>query len=284
MTNNPGVCCVAEGADLTDAAASTAAAAPLPEVGRLFSLAGRVALVTGGGSGIGLAIAQALAGAGAAVVLCGRREVLLAAACQALQAAGAPAAFVTADLADRAALAEVAVASASAFGAPDIVVHAAGMNLRQPPAEIDDAAWNQQIEVMLAAPFFLSRALVPAMAARGWGRIVAIASLQSARAFADSIPYGAAKGGIVQLVRAMSEAWGPQGITANAIAPGFFPTALTGAVFDDPARLHAIRRQTAVDRTGVLADLHGAAVFLSSEASAYVSGQTLFVDGGFSAK
>jgi NAD(P)-dependent dehydrogenase (short-subunit alcohol dehydrogenase family) len=82
----------------------------------------------------------------------------------------------------------------------------------------------------------------------------------------------------------MSEAWGPQGITANAIAPGFFPTALTGGVFDDPVRLHAIRRQTAVDRTGVLADLHGAAVFLSSDASAYVSGQTLFVDGGFSAK
>ena len=269
---------------MADAAAPLTGAAPLPDVGALFSLAGRVALVTGGASGIGLAIAQALAGAGAAVVLCGRRQALLEAACQAMQAAGARAAFVTADLSNRKALVEVAAASASAFGASDIVVHAAGMNRRQPWADVDDASWNEQFDVMLAAPFFLSRALLPAMAARGWGRIVTIASLQSARAFADSIPYGAAKGGVVQLVRAMSEAWARQGVTANAIAPGFFPTALTGAVFDDPVRLDAIRRQTATSRIGQLSDLHGAAVFLASDASAYVTGQTLFVDGGFSAK
>jgi NAD(P)-dependent dehydrogenase (short-subunit alcohol dehydrogenase family) len=163
-------------------------------------------------------------------------------------------------------------------------VHAAGMNRRQPWAQIDDAAWDEQLDVMLAAPFFLSRALVPAMAARGWGRIIVIASLQSSRAFADSLPYGAAKGGVVQLVRAMAEAWSGQGVNANAIAPGFFPTALTGAVFDDEARLQAIRRQTACGRTGELADLQGAAVFLASPAAAYITGQTLYVDGGFSAK
>ena len=257
---------------------------PLPRIDGLFSLAGRVALVTGGASGIGLAIAQALAGAGARVVLCSRRAALLQQACDALQAAGADAAFVEGDLADRSALAGIAAASAAPFGAPDIVVHAAGMNHRQPWAQVTDADWDAQIDVMLAAPFFLSRTLVPAMAARGWGRIIAIASLQSQRAFADSAPYGAAKGGVVQLVRAMAEAWSAQGITANAIAPGFFPTALTGAVFDDEARVMAIRRQTACGRTGDLADLHGAAVFLASPASAYVTGQTLYVDGGFSAK
>jgi NAD(P)-dependent dehydrogenase (short-subunit alcohol dehydrogenase family) len=258
--------------------------ANLPDPAAMFSLPGKVALVTGGGSGIGLAIAEALAGAGAAVVLCGRREAPLQQACADLQAVGARVAFVAADLADRAALPGIARDSATAFGAPDIVVHAAGMNHRQPVAEIDDASWDEQLDVMLAAPFFLSRALVPAMAERGWGRILCIASLQSSRAFANSLPYGAAKGGVVQLVRAMAEAWSAQGINANAIAPGFFPTALTDAVFKDAARLHTIRAQTAVGRAGVLADLQGAALFLTSPASDYVTGQTLYVDGGFTAK
>ncbi len=256
----------------------------LPSVNALFGLTGRVALVTGGGSGIGLAMAQALAGAGAAVVLCGRRESMLHEACQALQGAGAKAAFVAADVAVRAGLVDLAKASAKPFGAPDIVVHAAGMNRRQPWDAVDDAAWDEQIDVMLATPFFLSRALVPAMAERGWGRIIAIGSLQSTRAFANSVPYGAAKGGVVQLVRGMAQAWSGQGITANAIAPGFFPTALTGAVFEDAARLAEIRNQTAVGRTGELADLQGATLFLASDASAYVTGQTLYVDGGFTAK
>jgi NAD(P)-dependent dehydrogenase (short-subunit alcohol dehydrogenase family) len=256
----------------------------LPQIGALFSLTGHTALVTGGSSGIGLAVATALAGAGAAVVLCSRRATPLRAACESLQAAGAHAAFLEADLAERAALADVARASAQPFGAPDIVVHAAGVNLRQPWAQVDDAGWNSQIELMLATPFFLSRELQPAMAQQRWGRIIAIASLQSVRAYADSIPYGAAKGGIVQLVRAMAQAWSAQGITANAIAPGFFRTALTDAVFSDAARIEAIRAQTAVGRTGEMQDLHGTAVFLASPASSYITGQTLFVDGGISAK
>ncbi len=260
------------------------AAAALPQTQALFSLAGRVALVTGGASGIGLAIARALGGAGAKLVVCGRRQAALQQACAAISAQGGEAAFVVGDLADRSAIADIAIASAQPFGAPDIVVHAAGMNRRQHWTQVDDAAWDEQIDVMLAAPFFLSRALVPAMAARGWGRILLIASLQSSRAFANSLPYGAAKGGVVQLARAMAEAWSAQGITANAIAPGFFPTALTEAVFEDASRLQAIRRQTACGRTGEMADLQGAAIFLASPASAYVTGQTLYVDGGFSAK
>jgi gluconate 5-dehydrogenase len=122
------------------------------------------------------------------------------------------------------------------------------------------------------------------MAGRGHGRILNLASLQSTRAFANSAPYGAAKGGIVQLTRAIAEAWSGQGVTCNAIAPGFFPTPLTAPVFGDPERAARNAAQTAVGRNGELDDLAGATVFLASRASAYVTGQTLAVDGGFTAK
>jgi gluconate 5-dehydrogenase len=122
------------------------------------------------------------------------------------------------------------------------------------------------------------------MAERGWGRIVNIASLQSARAFANSAPYGAAKGGIVQLTRAIAEEWSPRGITCNAVAPGFFPTDLTAPLFSDPQRSAELAARTMIGRNGRMEDLYGAAVFLASGASGYITGQTLFVDGGFSAK
>ncbi|MCM0019425.1 MAG: SDR family oxidoreductase, partial [Tagaea sp.] len=197
---------------------------------------------------------------------------------------GSRAAPVRADLADRASLARVAEDSGRPFGAPDIVVHAAGLNARKPAAEIGDSDWDAQIETMLSAPFFLSRHLVPAMAAKGWGKIVTIASLQSSRAFPDSIPYGAAKGGIAQMTRAMAEAWSRDGIGVNAIAPGFFPTDLTAPLFADPARAAALAQRTAIGRLGEARDLHGAAIFLASRASDYITGQVLYVDGGFSAK
>ncbi|MCA3267711.1 MAG: SDR family oxidoreductase [Azospirillum sp.] len=251
------------------------------DVSALFSLAGNVALVTGGGTGIGRSIADALHGAGAAVVVAGRREAPLAQTCQAL---GPRAAWVRADLADRGSLAALAVDAGKAFGAPDIVVHAAGLNARKPAFEVGDEDWDAQIDTMLAAPFFLSRRLVPAMAAKGWGKIVTIASLQSTRAFPDSIPYGAAKGGIVQLTRAMAEAWSRDGIAVNAIAPGFFPTDLTAQVFADPVRAQALAKQTAIGRLGAAKDLHGIAIFLASRASDYITGQVINVDGGFSAK
>lgn len=246
-----------------------------------FALDGRVALVTGGSSGIGLAIAEALHGAGAAVVLAARRPAALAGACDRLSGRAAPCAG---DVTDRAGLADLAARAAAPFGPPDIVVHAAGLNARQGWEAVEDAAWDAQIESMLAAPFFLSRHLLPAMRAKGWGRVLTIASLQSARAMPDSIPYGAAKGGVVQLTRAMAEAWGGFGVTANAIAPGFFPTALTAPVFGDAARAARLAAQTCLGRNGRLEDLQGAAVFLCSPAADYVTGQTLFVDGGFTAK
>jgi len=246
-----------------------------------FRLDGRVALVTGGSSGIGLTIARALHDVGARVVLCARGAAVLDARAAAI---GPGAAACAGDVADRGGLDALAVRAAVPFGAPSIVVHAAGLNRRQPWDQVTNADWDAQLNVMLAAPFFLSQALMPGMRAAGWGRVLLIASLQSARAMPDSIPYGAAKGGVVQLARAMAEAWGGFGVTCNAIAPGFFPTALTAPVFADVRRAEALAARTCVGRNGRDEDLQGAAVFLASPASDYVTGQTVFVDGGFTAR
>ncbi len=245
----------------------------------MFSITGRTALITGGGSGIGRAIAHGLSDAGAAIVLVGRRQAVLQEALQ--QRAGA---IFAADLIDTEAPASIARFCSREGLSPDILVNAAGINPRQSADHVSPQTWQSTLQLNLTAPFFLAQHLVPAMADRGWGRIINIASLQSARAFADGIAYGASKGGIVQVTRAMAEAWSSRGINANAIAPGFFPTELTAPVFDDP---HAVKQQaarTAIGRNGELADLVGPALFFASNASNYVTGQTLFVDGGYTAK
>ncbi|PXY00160.1 SDR family NAD(P)-dependent oxidoreductase [Halomonas sp. LBP4] len=249
-----------------------------------FELDGRVALVTGGSSGLGRAMAEALAGAGARVVVAARRHEALEASVATIEGEGGQAAALVADLADPGALEETARQAAEPFGPVTILVNAAGVNLRQPIEEVDLAAWQLTLQLHLGTPFFLSRALVPGMRAEGYGRIINLASLQSQRAFPDSAPYGAGKGGIVQLTRAMAEAWSRHGINANAIAPGFFPTELTAPVFDDPASSEALAGRTAIGRNGTLADIAGPTVFLASPASGYVTGQTLYVDGGFTAK
>jgi len=248
-----------------------------------FDLAGRVALVTGASSGIGREIARALSEAGASVVLLARRARELDEARVEVESEGGRAATLAADLADRASLRAAAARARDFFGDPDILVNAAGVNRRGPLAEIDDAAWDTTLALNLSAPFFLAQALAPAMAARGWGRIVNIASLQSVRAFPMSAPYGASKGGVMQLTRALAEALSKDGVTANAIAPGFFPTELTAPVVNDPVRWEKMAQSTFAKRNGELRDLRGTAVFLASRASDYVTGQVIFVDGGFSA-
>jgi NAD(P)-dependent dehydrogenase (short-subunit alcohol dehydrogenase family) len=250
----------------------------------LFDLSGRTALVTGGGTGIGKAIAAALALAGARVVVLGRRPDRLAESVAAIRARGGTAQAIVGDAVDRAALAALVVNTAQPFGPPLILVNAAGINPRQPADSISEADWDRTLAINLNAPFFLARALVPAMRAAGWGRIINIASLQSVRAFANGIAYGASKGAVVQLTRAMAEAWSAHGITCNAIAPGFFPTELTAPVFADNALTQRLAAQTMVKRNGRLEDLHGIAIFLAAEASAYITGQTIFVDGGFTAQ
>lgn len=250
----------------------------------LFDLTGRTALVTGGNSGIGLAMARALGMAGAAVVLVARREVELRKAAEGLAAEGIGAEIIPADLAAPDTGTRLASACESLGCEIDILVNAAGLNLRQPFAEVTAAAFDLHMAVHLRAPFLLTQALAPAMARRGYGRIINIASLQSYRAFSDSAPYGAAKGGVVQLTRAIAQEWSSHGVTCNAIAPGFFPTPLTQAVFADAERAARNAAQTAIGRNGELDDLAGATVFLAAPASAYVTGQTLAVDGGFTAK
>jgi len=250
----------------------------------LFSLEGRVALVTGASSGIGRSIAGVLSRAGASVVVVARRADALEACVDDIVSAGGKAAYVAADLSDRAEILRVARAAADAFGAPAILVNAAGVNLREAFDDVSDESWDLTIGLNLSTPFFLARALVPAMREVGWGRIINIASLQSERAFPDSMPYGASKGGVTQLTRAMAEAWSSSGINANAIGPGFFPTELTQPVFGDPTREKWASDQTCIGRNGKLEDLDGVSLFLASRASDYITGQTLFVDGGFTAR
>jgi NAD(P)-dependent dehydrogenase (short-subunit alcohol dehydrogenase family) len=248
-----------------------------------FDLAGLIAVVTGASSGIGREIANALAEAGAAVVLVARRAQELAAVQRVLEAAGARAATLAADLSDTAALRAAAERAASFFGDPDIVVNAAGINIRKPMLEVTAADWDATLAINLAAPFFLAQALAPAMIAKGWGRIINIASLQAVRAFPLGATYGVSKGGLAQLTRAQAEAWSRYGVNVNAIAPGFFATALTAPVASDAARWQKMADSTFAGRNGELSDLRGTAVFLASRASDYVTGQTIFVDGGFSA-
>jgi Dehydrogenases with different specificities (related to short-chain alcohol dehydrogenases) len=198
--------------------------------------------------------------------------------------AGGETAALAADLADPAAMKEVAARAAEPFGPPEILVNAAGINTRQAADAVTLEGWRTTLDLNLAVPFFLAQALVPGMRARGRGRIVNLASLQSSRAFPGGIAYGASKGGVAQLTRAMAEAWSRDAITANALAPGFFPTALTGPVFADPELAARHAAQTCIGRNGEMADLAGPALFLCSDASAYVTGQVLHVDGGFTAK
>ncbi len=250
----------------------------------MFSLAGKVAVVTGGSSGIGRAIGEALAGAGASTLLVARRGDRLDAAAAAIEAAGGTAAALAADLGNHHNIDGSAASLAEPFGVPDILVNAAGVNFRELAEDVTPESWDATLNINLSVPFFLAKALQPAMAAKGWGKIINIASLQSVRAMPGGIAYGASKGGVDQLTRAMAEAWGHAGIRANAIAPGFFPTELTEAVFADPERSAFNAKQTALGRNGELDDLAGTAVYLAAPASDYVTGQTIFVDGGFTAK
>ncbi len=248
----------------------------------LFSLDGRVALVTGGSSGIGHAMARALALAGARVVLLARGEEGLGKAAAAIRSAGGTAAWVRVDLADPAAAQRAAEESVAVYGEPDILVNAAGTNPRPPLGEQTLEQWGEVMTVNLTAPFVLGQRFGPAMARRGWGRIINVASQQALRAFGNSGGYGASKAGLTGLTRSQSEAWAGRGVCCNTVTPGFVATPMTQAVASDPVRSAALAARTMIGRNGEAADFEGVTVFLASRASGYVTGQLIFVDGGFS--
>jgi NAD(P)-dependent dehydrogenase (short-subunit alcohol dehydrogenase family) len=251
-------------------------------VGELFSLDGRVAVVTGGSSGIGEAMASALARAGARVVLLARDAGRLRAVAEGLRACGCRVGWVSADLGGRSEVERGASAAAEVFGQPDILVNCAGVNVRPPLGSLSVQDWDLTMAVNLTAPFLLGQRFGPAMASRGWGRIVNVTSQQAARAFANSGGYGASKGGLAALTRSQSEAWARSGVCCNSVCPGFVPTRLNAVIASDPERSAALAARTMVGRNGVPEDFAGVAVFLASRASDYVTGQTLYVDGGFS--
>ncbi|KXF83402.1 SDR family NAD(P)-dependent oxidoreductase [Enterovibrio coralii] len=253
-------------------------------IDHLFNLSGNVALVTGAGSGIGQRMAYALAQAGANVVLAGRHPETLAQTAALIAGNGGDSAIETVDLLKRDGLSDFVDNASKHFGAPGILVNAAGVNLRQPADEISIEAWDMTINLNLSVPFFLAKACLPGMREKGRGKIINIGSLQSYRAFANSVPYGASKGGVAQLTRAMAEAWSKEGITTNAIAPGFFQTPLTEKVFSDDSLSKHHASMTTIGRNGELEDFDGLTIFLASRASDYISGQMISLDGGYTAK
>ncbi len=241
-----------------------------------FSLKGRVALVTGATGGIGLGIAHALADAGARVVLHGRDRERLAAARDGF-APDQVAQVLAFDLNDQAADGFAALAGIDI----DILVNNAGVQLRMPMLEVDLLAWQQVIDTNLTGAFLAAQAVVPAMRRRGGGKIINITSLAAEVSRARVAPYTAAKGALKALTRAMAVEWAPFGIQVNAIGPGHIATAMTADTRADPAFDDWVRRTTPARRWGEVSDLAGAAIFLASPASDFVTGQTIYVDGGF---
>ena len=248
----------------------------------LFSLDGRVAVVTGGSSGIGRGIATALACAGASTVIVARGRSRIDDTLSELHNAGAAAAGVVGDLSTREGIREVAEAATAPFGEPDILVNSAGINIRPPYADITEEDWDATMTVNALAPFLLGQRYATGMAERGFGRLIHVSSQQAHRAFVGSGIYGVSKGAVESLVRSEAEAWGGTGVTSNALVPGFVLTPLNARLQEDPAQIAALAARTMIGRNGLPSDFASAAVFLAGAGSSYITGNSLFVDGGLS--
>ncbi|MGM7678305.1 SDR family NAD(P)-dependent oxidoreductase [Microbacterium sp. A94] len=249
----------------------------------LFSLRNRTAVITGGSSGIGRGIALALGRAGASVVIVARGSERIAETVRELSDAGCRAAGVVGDLSTRDGILSAAEAAAEPFGEPDILVNSAGINIRPPFAQITQADWDATMTVNALAPFLLGQRYAAGMAERGFGRLIHISSQQAHRAFVGSGVYGVSKGAVESLMRSEAEAWGDRGITSNTLVPGFVLTPLNARLQEDPQQVEQLAARTMIGRNSVPSDFAGAAVFLASAAAAYVTGHSLFVDGGLSA-
>jgi len=250
-----------------------------------FRLEGRRALVTGGARGLGRTMSQALAEVGAEVAVASRTlEDCRAAAQEISRATGKRCAAFAVDLNRSEEIARLVAEVEGGFGTVDILVNNAGINIRGPAEEIDEADWDTVVDTNLKAPFLLARALGPGMCARGWGRVINLGSILSVVALAGRGPYVSSKAGLVGLTRVLALEWAGRGVTVNAICPGPFATDMNRQLLSDPVRYKAFIEKIPMGRWGELDDIAGAAVFLASDASAFVTGTALFVDGGWTAQ
>ncbi len=250
---------------------------------KMFDLTGRVAIVTGGNGGIGLGMARGLAQAGASVVVAGRNAEKSAQAAGELEALGAKAAAIAVDVRDEGACRRLIEETIRRFGRIDILVNNAGINIRKQPQEYSLDEWREMIDTNLTSAFVLSNAVYPHMKAQGGGKIIDIGSMMSIFGASFTGPYGATKGGIVQMARAMAVAWAKDNIQVNCVLPGWIDTELTRTGRQNIEGLHErVLGRTPAGRWGDPADFAGIAVFLASPASDFLTGTAIPVDGGYS--
>ena len=255
----------------------------MPSVLKQFDLSGRLALVTGSSAGIGLALAQGLAGAGAAVVLNGRRAHKLDEAAAALRAQGATVHAMPFDVGDAAAVAAAVARIEAEIGEVDILINNAGMQRRAPLQDFAQDDWRELMRTNLDSVFIVGQAVARHMIPRGRGKIVNICSVQSELGRPGIAPYTASKGAVKMLTKGMAIDWGPYGLQVNGLGPGYFKTELNQALVDNPEFSAWLVGRTPSRRWGDVEDLVGAAVFLASDASRFVNGHILYVDGGVTA-
>jgi NAD(P)-dependent dehydrogenase (short-subunit alcohol dehydrogenase family) len=248
----------------------------------LFDLTGKTAIVTGTSRGLGQEFARALAKAGADLVLTSRNRPSLSAFESEIQTLGRRAVSLELDVRYQHSIEAMVSAAESAFGHLDILVNNAGFNIRKPALEVAWEDWNIILDTNLRGSFFMAQAVARRMINAKYGRIINIGSVTSVAGYAGLAPYGASRGGIRQLTMSLADDWGKHGITVNCLAPGWFHTEQNKALYEDQEWVNYLCERIPVRRPGEPNDLDGAIVFLASESSRYMTGQTILVDGGIS--
>ena len=248
----------------------------------VFDLSGQVALVTGASRGLGQHFARALAGAGADLILTSRRQQDLLPFVAEIEALGREAVPLTLDVRDQESIAAMAEAAEAAFGRIHILVNNAGCNVRKPALDVTWEDWNLILDTNLRGSFFVAQQIARRMIPHRYGRIINIGSVTSVFGYAGLAPYGASRGGVRQLTMSLADDWGKHGITVNCLAPGWFQTAQNKVLYEDREWVDYLIDRIPLKRPGEPPDLYGPVVFLASEASRYVTGQTLLIDGGIS--